>query len=362
MNKKACVAQNGFILVLTLIILSIMVVMVTQLFNRGRIHLYFARTMIDREQAKSLALGGIQLAINQLVTEQKKETEQDGSQAKPDASEESKSKQDPKLLFLKKNLATLNLWQEFNLTQEIDGIDAVIKFCIVSEDGKIDINTIFDFNAKKFLNEGAASNDTKKALKALFASAKKFFNNKDLFEPFEKFLKQRQYKLHDVTELLTIDEFQNVFRDKLFYEPPLSSSTKKEQRPVYLTDIFTVWSGQSAMNAWVLSDSIRALLSVKRSEPADNNEREKQVESLLKNLKSFSGDLKTVWDQSLEKLYAKEFKAIPTDLAVLLSPKFHVATFSVLSYATVGKITQKVLALVEAQESTKFIVKKLYWL
>ena len=342
----------GFILVLTLMILSIMVVMVTQLYNRGRTHLYFTRTMIEREQAKLLALGGIQLAMSQLSVPPEEESDDKQTPEKP--------KQDPSIIFLKKNLATLNLWQDFILQEDIDGLDGKIQLCISSEDGKIDINQFFDFTTKKFLNEKSVTNDSKKALTAVFAAAKKFLNNKDLFEPFEKFLKQRQYKLNDITELLIIEEFQNVFKDKVFYEPPIS--TKKEQRPVYLTDIFTIWSGQPAMNPWLLSDSIRALFSLKRSEPGDSAEREKQVEQLLKNLKSVSGDLKTVWETSLEKLYAKEFKAIPNDLTMLLATKFHYATFSVLSYGTVGKITQKVLAIVEAQEPVKFLVKKLYWL
>lgn len=353
MNKMPHNASKGFILVLTLIILSIMVIMVTQLFNRGRTHLYFIRTMIDREQAKLLALGGVHLAMSQLAVPPPEE-EKDGK-TPPE-----KEKQDPNIVFLKKNLPSLNLWQEFNLKQEVDGIEGSLKLCINSEDGKIDINELFDFSTKKFLNEGAKTNDSKKALTTIFSSAKKFLNNKDLFEPFEKFLKQRQYMLHDVTELLTIEEFQNVFKDNVFYEPP--TSTKKEQRPVYLTDIFTIWSGNPTMNPWLLSDSIRALFTLKRSEPSDIHEREKQVEQLLKSLKSVSGDLKTVWEQSLEKLYAKEFKALLSDLTGLFANKFHAATFSVLSYGTIGKITQKVLAIIETQDHVKFIVKKLYWL
>lgn len=351
MKKPLHIKSEGFILVLTLIILSIMVIMVTQLFNRGRTHFYFARTIIEREQAKNIALGGIQLAMSQLAIEQEEaEDEKQGA--------DKKQKKDPKVEFLKKILPILNVWQEFKLKDDIEGIEGTLQLCISSEDGKIDINQLFDFTRKKFLNEGA-SNDSKKALKALFGAAKKLFA-KDLFEPFEKFLKQRQYKLNDVTELLTVQEFQNVFKDKVFYEPP--TSTKKEQRPVYLTDIFTLWSGQPAMNPWLLSDSIRALFALQRSEPSNSAEKEKKIEQLLKNLKSVSGDLKTVWEQSLEKLYAKEFKAIPNELAVLLASKFHVATFSVLAYGTVGKITQKVLAVIEAQDPVNFIVKKVYWL
>lgn len=347
-------ASHGYILVLTLIILSIMVIMVTQLFNKGRTHLYFSKVMIEREQAKQIALGGLQLAMNQLAVNPEKNDEQKTEEK----SDEKKEKQDPNILFLKKNLATLNLWQEYRLSEDIEGIDGTVKFCIMSENGKLDINKIFDFTTKKFLHEGAAQGDMKKAVSALFASAKKFLNNKDLFEAFEKFLKQRQYKVHDVTELLAIEDFQKVFKDKVFYEPP--TAEKKEQRPVYLTDIFTISSDQPEMNAWLLSDSIRALFALKRSEISEQGQR--SIEQLLSTIKSVSGDLKTVWETSLEKLYSKELKAVSNDLTILLSAKFRATLFSVLSYGTVGKITQKVFALIEVQEPGKFLVKKLYWL
>ena len=73
MKNHSTTASSGYILVLTLIILSIIVIMVTQLFNKGRVHLYYAKTMIEREQAKQLALGGIQLAMNQLAVMPKQE-------------------------------------------------------------------------------------------------------------------------------------------------------------------------------------------------------------------------------------------------------------------------------------------------
>lgn len=322
-----------------------MVVMVTQLFNRARVHFYFDRAMVDREKAKLLAKGGIQLAIDQLsVPPKEKEEKEKGV--------EEKKPEDPSISFVKKNLPVFNMWQEFPLKDDIDGIEGIVKFCIMSEDGKIDINQLFDFSAKKFLNEGAASNDSKKALSTLFASAKRFLNDKNLFEPFEKFLKQRQYKLQDITELLAIEEFQAVFKDKVFYEP--SVPTKKEQQPVYLTDIFTIWSHEATMNPWLLSPSISTIYGFKKVSTIP--------EDLLKNIKSVSGDIKTIWEQSLEKLYAKEFKAIPTDLAMLLANKFHAKTFSVLSYGTVGNITQKVFAILEAQDPVTFMIKKLYWL
>ena len=81
-------------------------------------------------------------------------------------------------------MPTLNRWQTFELTEEIDGLDGEIKLCITCEDGKLDLNQWYDFNKKKFIGgEGthrgkfnmkhAHSFDGKKIFKAVFAALKK---------------------------------------------------------------------------------------------------------------------------------------------------------------------------------------------
>ncbi len=58
--------QQGFILVLALMVLSIGVLLVTQLFHRGTGHLYFDAAMLSRQKAQLLALSSIELVKSQL--------------------------------------------------------------------------------------------------------------------------------------------------------------------------------------------------------------------------------------------------------------------------------------------------------
>ena len=58
--------QSGYILLLTLLMLSASVAIVTYIFVRGSTYTRFAQTMIDREKAKLMAFGGIQVAVAQL--------------------------------------------------------------------------------------------------------------------------------------------------------------------------------------------------------------------------------------------------------------------------------------------------------
>lgn len=360
-KPSSCAQQSGFVLVLTLMILSTIVMLVTQLFQSSVIHFYFDRTMIEREKAKMLARGGIELAYSLLTVIPPKDKEGAKAGYPP---QEGQEKKDLNVELLKKILPTLNRWQTFELTDNADGIDGEIKLCITCEDGKLDLNQWYDFNKKKFIGEGANQLDGKKILKAVFGGLKKTASGKDLFEQFEKFLKQRQYKLNDVTELLTVKELREALKDAIFYEPPSAKTGKKEQRPVYLMDIFTLWSDKKTLNPWLLSDSICAIVGLKRAEQGDTATHEKEVDQLLKSTKSVEGDIKVTWEKVLQKLYGKELKAIPNDFSALFAQKFEARTFGVLSYGRVGSITQKMYAIIgrEKDALAPYTIKRLYWL
>ena len=60
-------AHNGFILITTLMILSLAMVLISFMINRSTVFFPLAQTVIDREKAKELALGGLQLASSQLA-------------------------------------------------------------------------------------------------------------------------------------------------------------------------------------------------------------------------------------------------------------------------------------------------------
>ena len=75
MTHKSNHAERGYILVLTLLLVSIIVVSISQLVQRVSVTYFFDKTIVQREQAKELALSGIQLAISQLALKPEKKEE-----------------------------------------------------------------------------------------------------------------------------------------------------------------------------------------------------------------------------------------------------------------------------------------------
>lgn len=383
--NKANGNSPGYILVLTLLILSIIIVLVTQLVQRATVHVSFDHTMIEREKAKELALSGIQIAMSQLAVQPKEKKEEKtvapktaGADAKDAGAQSAKQSPDEQnKQLLQAVLPALNQWQEYALKEDVDGIDGAIKICIMSEDGKININELYDFAQSRFVDEKSPQAQTKKdgqedgtdkqaqesalkkAMKTVFENLKKATKGNNLFEIFEKFLKTRQYRLNDVTELLEITEFKTIFKDRIFYEPQRGDAQK---RALYLTDIFTVWSDSATVNPWLLSDSVAQIIGVTPSQSGDIQGRERLVSDVMKNNKSLSQKLDTLWDASLAQLYSKkEYKSLSKEIIVLLGG-FQAETFSVVSHGTVGNITQRVFAIITKQDPATFLVKKIYWI
>lgn len=363
--------RNGYILILTLMVISLSVVLVTFIATRGITFFPFARIERDREKAEMLAFGGVQLALSQLAGGQEEQKKPAAGTKEPAAMAQAENKEQQKATALLTTLLPiLNRPQKIQFNKGRDGFEGVLNICVMSEEGKLNINEIYDFEKQKFVNEGQPQGDMKKMLQELFIRLEKLTGGKELFKGFEKFLKDRQYKVNDATQLLSIKEFSIVFRENVWYQPPeqTKDTTKKEQRPVYLTDLFTVWSGTAQVEPWLLSDSMRALLDLKRVEPQDKDEKESMKERLkkFKTQATWSSD----WNTLLAPLYGKDFSKLPQGIDVLLRPTFGGATFSVLSYGVVGSITQKIVAIVERRESSSkerdarfdVIIKKLYWL
>ncbi len=73
--------QSGFVIPLTLMLIAVAMVLITSIYQKGSIFVPFISTMMQREQAKMLALSGVQVAMSQLATaseakdEKKKDTE-----------------------------------------------------------------------------------------------------------------------------------------------------------------------------------------------------------------------------------------------------------------------------------------------
>ncbi len=320
--------KPGYILTLTLALIALCMFISSYVFNRALVFDRLSSTMISREKSRVLAYGGIQLGMSQLSSTAGTEKE-----SKPDAKEKAPS--DGQQL-LKTILPVLQKAQKYQLKQSIEGVDALIILVLNSEEGKININRLYDFNKHKFIGEGQPNGDMKVMFKELFG----LINQKikvDLFEDFEKFLKDKKYPLNDVTELLTIKSFE-IFKNNVFFNPTVPGVQDK----IFLTDIFTVSSSKKEIDPWLLSHSMKVLLQLNLSA---------NPEELLKNFKE-QADWKNDWNKIFAPLYGKEFASLPKTFATLLNPQFAPKIFSILSQVTVAKVPVSTLAVLERAKAT----------
>jgi len=404
--------QPGYILVFSLMFIALVMMLSTIISNRARLHVGYSKTMLDKERAKILALSGLEIAKVQLAIVQKSEdTLREDAKAPPQGDRggaglselwtEKEAKE-----FIKNVYPYLNNWQEFNLTEKNFGVNGEIKISIGVEGGKIDLNQIFDFKNKKFVGqkkgskkttqnkkekdnkskgaketkESESSGDFKKVFDELFKSMGKFVKVKELQkkiegyltkkQQFEKILKNRQNKLYDLTEFCAIKEF-DVFQDKVFYEPSVGSMERgkvvnKQKPTIFWTDIFTIWSGVKKINPWFISPSMQRILKFKKSPSVEaiKKRAEKIAKKFKKNL-SFPSD----WKEIFEPLFGVKYDNLPKWIKPLMSKKFEPKVFSVLSSGKVGKVSQKIFAIIERKKVKKkekivveFDIKKLYWL
>jgi len=378
--------KPGYILVLTLIIMALATAIVTRLFYQGSAYLPLTNLAIDRKKAKNLALGGVQLALSKLnsLPAPNKSPDQNG--------ESQKTKSKPKeQQFLDQILPIINQWDTVNFKQEIDGIDGKVQFCLTCENGKINLNQLYDFTKHEFkdfefiqriankanerkqnyglpeeLLEKAVS-EYEQALGLLLTQIGKITAQEQEFEQalgsLISFLASRKYQLLDVTELLEISEF-SYFKTHVFREPInlQDQDQSHHTRNIYLTDIFTVSTASPKLEPWLFSDSNLTILGFPTTAANDIMKRTAAVTGWTANFK-ISSQWQADWDKTVGLMYEVQFKDVNKSAISLLEPQFKPQVFSVLSYGTVGNITQKVCAIIKSQtqgKAAQFVVEKLY--
>ena len=351
--KQIETGRSGYIMIFTLLVVGAAMMIVAYVGHRGSFYLPFSYMITAREKAKMLALGGVQVAIAQLAFIEKQKEGKQKEEGAPSASEESD--------FLQRILPTLNRWQEFDLKENVDGIDGKIKICLMCEEGKINLNQIIDFDKGVFL--GTEQSGWKAIMQEICKSIEKLTKSSDLFPAFEKIIKDLKFPFNDATELITHKEFSQ-FKDTLFYQPP----TQKKQDTLYLTDIFTVWSSSDKLEPWLFSDSINGVLGLPRVEVDDIKQRKEQSVTWVKNFKE-QANWQQDWKTILMPVYGKELRTLPKHIDSMLSTKFAPCFFSVLVHGKVGDVTQTVYAILERNTRLQgdtvaydVVIKKLYWL
>lgn len=368
--------NRGSIIVIALLILSVIVLLTEQLIRNVYVGSFFITTMVDRQQAQLLAIGGINLAIAQLDHQQKDPNAHDKKTPSTDA-KEAKDKQLKE--FLLRTLPNLNRWQIFDLHEAMDGIEGQIKVCISAEDGKININEIFDFKKQELkpAYDGVFKRLTMDNLK-----------EGELHTKFLEYFKKRQRKLDDITELFSLGIFN---QESLFYHPTELPGKKEKSTPnpnIALQDMFTTWTTDDKVNPLWFSDALCALFSLERPRADDALHKQEEYKQIVDQIKpEMAQDWETHW-KIIEPIYGSKPKDdIMSSLKNIFSKEFEPKVYSVLSYGKVGQAEQTLLAVIkrvkadeesennnqdsvaqkEETKSTKkpqthFKVLRLYWL
>lgn len=348
--------RPGFMLIMTFMMLTIGIVVVTQLYFQGSTYAAFISSVKAREQAKRLARSGIQIALNQLSLNDTQLIE---------AEEDEKKEKDPAVRqknLLKTLLLTQNKWQTFALNELQDGIEGTVKICITCEDGKIPLNALIDYKKQEFIKtKNPPVVDGKEVMQKICERLKDYTKGADLFEAFIEFIKENKTTPADITAFFTEKKFDD-FREIVFFEPSDQEEIEgiKSEEKLYFSDIFTLWSEEPTLNPWLLSPSVQLLTRLK-----SESLKEEEIKDLLEKLDFKKFSLEKDWDTYLRPLYGRDYKTLAKELVPLLSSKFEPRVFSVLCYGKVGQVTQKLVALIARKfESVGevFEVKKIYWL
>ncbi len=363
--------RAGFVIPLTLMLISIAMVIITAMYRSGSLFVPFSGTMIKREQAKLLALSGIQVGMAQLASFGEKKEKKEGASAGVAtmlragfaSANDAVQKEFPTGL-----LPVLNQWQQFKLTKSVDGVDGEIAIVIASEAGKINLNTIYDFSKRKFKGENEPRADWKKIMQAIMARVQKKMGIKEnLFGVFENFMKGRKHRLNDATELMTLDAFR-AFGGKEFYQSPPIAGMPRQDQTLYLLDLFTVYGKGSTIQPWLFSDSVRDVLDMKRSAATDIKQRRMMVQGWMKNFKpSITGAQE--WNKIFQPVYGIEFQRLLKGIDAVFETSFDPTLFSVVSYGIIGGVVQRAYAIVERLKRVEkkktwydMKIKKFYWI
>ena len=177
---------------------------------------------------------------------------------------------------------------------------------------------------------------------------------KKMVKDLPDFLTKRTYEPQDLTEFLPLSAFKE-FEHKLWLE--------KEEASSCFMDLFSLHSGKKIINPLCASVSLQKILGFSLSTKTDKESKEK-LSKIIEGLES-AGSLEKSWDQGLDKIYQKQWKDIPEQIKKLFTLEYEPFLFSVVSYARVDSVTQKIYALVKQESHDKikrFVIERIYWI
>jgi hypothetical protein len=304
----------------------------------------FTHLVTDREQAKLLAESGIAIAMSELMVT----ATGTGITAQ-----------------LTTQLPILNTWQTFTFTQNSDGFDGKCQLYISCEEGKIDLNSLYDYQKKSWRKEEAKLGglpsknppfDAKKIITLLGDKLKESFGGKNPVEILDQIFKEHG-KIEDLSVILSAKD-SSPAKMRLFPQPQDKGS---EKPTMAISDIFTVFTRKKDIQPLMLSSSIIQALGFKIPQ------RNKESLDFIKKIKP-SMQWEVSWNDTLASWYGIEYSNIMPELRALFASSFEGKIFSVVSYGTIGTFTQKLCVIIQqeggspGQQQPHYVIKRWYWL
>ncbi|MCX5924297.1 MAG: hypothetical protein NTZ68_02650 [Candidatus Dependentiae bacterium] len=339
MHKKP-----GFILFLLFSILSTCSVIISLYFMQAITYRQLMTVLVAKQKTHRLALSGVALAHSVITPQESKDQEAKEAKTPEAKAPGQKAETNTDQTVLKQLAPFFNKQETYKLTQKSDGIDATISIAIQSEQGKLNLNSLYDFEKKKFLNEGQP-NDRKKLCTWMFEKIAAITKKPTLFPAFEKHLATRKVDFNDVTELLSIKEFETAFQSNVFLNFEAS-----EKENLFLTDLFTVSTEQDTINPWLLSQSWCKILGLK---PKPNMTKE-ETDTLFAKCKK-TANWETDWNNSLKDLYQKEYKDLAQEIKTILTTQFEANIFSLLLKANINETSSTIFTIVRSKAENSLI-------
>lgn len=292
------------------------------------------QVLLTKEKTNKLALSGTSL-VQTLMTPQK-----------PKESTEKQTQKSPEQILMTQILQIFNKEKSYLFKHNSDGFDATLAISMQSEYGKLNLNSLYDFEKKKFIKEGQPG-DRKQLCTWLFDTIATLTKKPSLFSAFEKHLTKRTNDFNDVTELLAIKEFADTFASNIFiqFDKQIPSDT------IFLTDIFTIATEEENINPWLFSPSWCKILGLKTKEQLNTEEKNKIFSKLIKN-----NDWQKDWDNCLKEFYQKDFKDLPQEIKTILTTQFEANIFSLLLKATIGETNSTIFTIVKSRSKDNLIL------
>lgn len=318
-------SRPGYILILAISIIGLMAALIGRVVHQVLVYNKLQHSLLEREQARLYALSGIDIARSQLV-------------------------HDSKELVIP--FSTLNHWQQFELQDSKRGGAGACEIYVVAEQGKINLNALYDFTKKQFITDQTL--DGLKVIQKVSGVLPQ--SGQIIADALGKFFKERGRPLEDISQLLADKRFKAVV-DAWW---PVPGKT------VSFMDLFTIESSGALIQPLLVTPSLGKVLGLKESSAVDK----KLFDTLQEQLKKLKGAVqwKEKWDTLVAPIYGKQYATLATEIRNLFAQEFETLSFSVLSYGKFGSALVKIYAILEQEKAAgndtivKYRVRRLYWL